>query len=61
MYRGVARANFRGGMGAKTSIDSDIPQTLTWNSLPQAVVDAVSVNSFKNRLDEFDKYFVEGC
>ena len=31
----------------------------TWNNLPQAVVDAVSVNSLKNRLDEFDKYFVE--
>ena len=31
----------------------------TWNSLPQTVVDADSVNSFKNRLDEFDKYFNE--
>ena len=31
----------------------------TWNNLPRAVVDAVSVNSFKNRLDEFDKCFVE--
>ena len=30
----------------------------TWNNLPQAVVDAVSVNSFKNRRDDFDKYFV---
>ena len=31
----------------------------TWNSLPQFVVDSVSVNSFKNSLDKFDKYFVE--
>ena len=31
----------------------------TWNNLPQADVNAVSVNSFKNQLDEFDKYFVE--
>jgi ribonuclease P/MRP protein subunit RPP40 len=31
----------------------------TWNSLPQSVVDADSVNSFKNRLDKFDKYFME--
>ena len=29
------------------------------NNLSQAVVDAVSVNFFKNRLDNFDKYFVE--
>ena len=29
-----------------------------WNSLPQKIVDADSVNSFKNRLDEFDKYFI---
>ena len=28
-----------------------------WNNLPQVVVDAESVNSFKNRLDEFDRYF----
>jgi len=32
----------------------------TWNGLPQAVVDAVSIiDSFKNRLDNFDMYFVE--
>src|SRR6266496_3704942 len=31
----------------------------TWNSLPQAVIDADSINSFKNRLDQFDKYFIE--
>jgi len=31
----------------------------TWNNLPQSVVDADSVNSFKNRLDQFDKYFME--
>ena len=31
----------------------------TWNSLPQAVVDADSINCFKNRLDEFGMYFVE--
>ena len=31
-----------------------------WNSLPQFVVDSVSVDSFKNSLDKFDKYFVEG-
>ena len=31
----------------------------TWNSLPQTVVDADSVNSFKNRLDEFNKYFID--
>ncbi len=30
----------------------------SWNSLPQEVVDADSVNSFKNRLDKFDRYFV---
>jgi len=28
-----------------------------WNGLPQDVVDADSVNCFKNRLDRFDKYF----
>jgi len=28
-----------------------------WNKLPQVVVDAESVNSFKNKLDKFDKYF----
>jgi len=28
-----------------------------WNSLPQVVVDADSVNSFKNRLDKFHGYF----
>jgi len=28
-----------------------------WNSLPQVVVDADSVNSFKNRLDKFNRYF----
>jgi hypothetical protein len=26
--------------------------TKTWNSLPQSVVDAPSVNTFKNRLDK---------
>ena len=31
----------------------------TWNSLPQIVVDADSVNLFNNRLDEFDKYFID--
>jgi len=31
----------------------------TWNSLPQTVIDADSVNSFKNRLDKFDNYFIE--
>lgn len=30
-----------------------------WNGLPQDVVDAITVNSFKNRLDKFDKYFKE--
>jgi len=28
-----------------------------WNGLPQYVVDADSVNCFKNRLDKFDRYF----
>ena len=28
-----------------------------WNGLPQDVVDADSVNCFKNKLDRFDKYF----
>jgi len=28
-----------------------------WNGLPQYVVDAGSLNCFKNRLDKFDKYF----
>ena len=28
-----------------------------WNSLPQSVVDADSINSFKNRLDKFDGYW----
>ena len=31
----------------------------TRNSLPQTVIDADSVNSFKNRLDKFDNYFIE--
>ena len=31
----------------------------TWNSLPQIVVNTDLVNSFKNRLDEFDKYFID--
>lgn len=30
-----------------------------WNGLSQYVVDAVTVNSFKNRLDKFDRYFME--
>ena len=30
-----------------------------WNGLSQDVVDAVTVNSFKNRLDKFDRYFME--
>ena len=29
-----------------------------WNNLPKGVVDADSVNSFKNRLDDFDKYYI---
>ncbi len=29
----------------------------SWNSLPQNVVDAETVNSFKNRLDKFGRYF----
>ena len=28
-----------------------------WNGLPQSVVDAESVNSFKNKLDKIDKYW----
>ena len=31
-----------------------------WNGLSQFVVDAVTVNAFKNRLDKFDRYFIEG-
>ena len=31
----------------------------TGNNLSQAVVDTVSIDSFKNRLDDFDKYLVE--
>ena len=31
-----------------------------WNGLSQEVVDAITVNSFKNRLDKFEKYFREG-
>jgi hypothetical protein len=31
----------------------------SWNSLPQFVIDADSVNSFKNRLDKFANYFWE--
>jgi ribonucleases P/MRP protein subunit RPP40 len=29
----------------------------SWNGLPQIVVDADTINTFKNRLDEFDKYW----
>ena len=29
-----------------------------WNRLPQEVVDAQTINCFKNRLDKFDKYCV---
>ena len=29
----------------------------SWNSLPQVVVDADTINCFKNRLDKFDKYW----
>ena len=29
----------------------------TWNGLPQSVIDAESVNSFKNKLDKFGNYF----
>jgi len=28
-----------------------------WNRFPQFVVDADNVNGFKNRLDEFHRYF----
>lgn len=31
-----------------------------WNALTQYVVDAGTVNSFKNRLDKYDRYFREG-
>ena len=31
----------------------------SWNKLPQNVVDAETVNVFKNRLDKFDGYFTE--
>ena len=31
----------------------------TWNSLPQVVVDADSISSFKHRLEEFDEYFID--
>ena len=31
-----------------------------WNSLPQEVVEADSINCFKNRLDKFDRYFNVG-
>ena len=31
----------------------------TWNNLSQAVVDAVLIDFFENRLDDFDKYVVE--
>ena len=31
----------------------------SWNLLPQDVVDADTVNCFKNRLDKFDRYFVK--
>lgn len=31
-----------------------------WNGLSQYVVDADTVNCFKNRLDKFDRYFKEG-
>lgn len=31
-----------------------------WNGLTQFVVDADTIDSFKNRLDKFDRYFVEG-
>ena len=32
-----------------------------WNTLPEDVVNAVSVNDFKNKLDEyFDDYFGSG-
>jgi hypothetical protein len=31
-----------------------------WNGLSQFVVDAVTVNAFKNRLDKFDRFFMEG-
>jgi len=31
-----------------------------WNGLTQFVVDADTVNTFKNRLDEFDRYFRKG-
>jgi ribonucleases P/MRP protein subunit RPP40 len=29
----------------------------SWNGLPQEVIDADTINCFKNRLDKFDKYF----
>jgi ribonucleases P/MRP protein subunit RPP40 len=29
----------------------------SWNKLPQEVVDATSLNSFKNKLDKFDRYY----
>ena len=30
-----------------------------WNGLSQFVIDAETVNCFKNRLDKFDRYFIE--
>ena len=55
----------RGHKSSKTKVTLDIRKYLfgqrvnTWNSLPQIDVDADSFNSFKNRLDEFDKYFLD--
>ena len=32
----------------------------SWNGLPQCVVDADTINAFKNRLDKFDDYWRSG-
>jgi len=35
------------------SEQNNVPYICTWNSLPDSVIDANSVDSFKNRIDKY--------
>jgi len=45
LYKSNVRLNIQKNFSSQRIID-------TWNDLPQHVVDAPSINSFKNRLDK---------
>ena len=47
LSKSISRLDFRRNFFSQRVVNS-------WNKLPQSVIDADSVNTFKNRLDKFD-------